>query len=370
MTTSIAAAKDLDLEALKLLSAQTGPCLTITLPERRPGAPEGVRSTVLRSFLRSAAATRQPAGFLEPLEELCEDPALEGGGPGLAIFRAPGFLACYQVPAEKERAVEASHFLLAPFVVEAHMPAELFALGLSVKRLRLFHCTRRQCQEVAWPEGVPASLEEAGQYDRGERSLENRSTAGVSTGDMRRVRFGTATDRDTSGAYLHDFFERVHRGLKPLLADRPLVVMGVRGETAAYQRVCGGSKVLAAEPGNIEYLPPAEIGWRAREALRRDYFERGARVLAEIREIPDRRRAAVAIAEVLRAAAQGRVHRLCVRAETELAGPWKSGTEDLVNAAVAETLRAGGEVFVVTQDRMPEQEPLAAQLRYSQGAGG
>lgn len=361
---SIAAVKDLDLEALKLLSGQTGPCLTIVLPERRPGAAEGDRRVVLRRLLKHPALAGQEPGLLQPLEDLCEKPGLENGGLGLAVFRAPGFLACYRVPAKTERAAAAGHFLLAPFVVDAHIPGDFFALGLNKKRMRLFHCSQYECREAPWPAGVPSSLEEAGQHDRSERDLENRSTAGVNVGDMRRVRFVTATDRDTSGAYLHDYFEQVHRGLKPVLAGRPLVVMGVREETAAYQRIAGDARVLAGEPGNIEYVPAAEVGRRAREAVRREYFARGERVFEEIRELPDRRRVATETHEVLRAAAQGRVHRLCVRAETEVSAPWEGYTEDLVNAALVETLRAGGEVFVLPTDRMPQAEPLAAQLRF------
>ena len=50
----------------------------------------------------------------------------------------------------------------------------------------------------------------------------------------------------------------------------------------------------------------------------------------------------------------------CARS-TEIAGP---GGEDLVNAAVVETLRAGGEVFMLPQDKMQAAHPLAAILRY------
>ena len=65
--------------------------------------------------------------------------------------------------------------------------------------------------------------------------------------------------------------------------------------------------------------------------------------------------------DVRLAAAAGRVHRLCVRIGTEIAGP---GGEDQINAAVVETIRNGGEVFMLQQDKMPVAHPLAAILRY------
>jgi hypothetical protein len=367
-TTIIATAKDLDLEGLKVMSTHTGPCITLVVPDRHPGAPEGARRNILRGLLKSVSeqlesgrlAPETPS-LLEPLEEMCEDSALDTGGQGLAIFRSPGFVACYRVSSKTERLSIANHFLLAPFVADALLPASLFVLGLSTKHLRLFRCSRHECQEIVLPEGVPKSIEAAGQFDRSERTLENRSTAGSSTGELRRVRFGTATDRDTSGAYLHDFFETVHRGLKPLLAGRPLVLMGVQEEIAAYRRIAGtGASVLADEPGNIEFLSPAEICTRAWKAARAENLTRGEQVLTELREMPNRRHVATEAQEVLRAA----VHRLCVRVETELIAPTESGNEDLVNAAIAETLRTSGEVSVLHQDCLPADQPLAAILRY------
>jgi len=74
---------------------------------------------------------------------------------------------------------------------------------------------------------------------------------------------------------------------------------------------------------------------------------------------------------VLRAAAQGRVHQLCARAETPLTGPMEpdldrvhAEAEDLVNAAIVETLRTGGEVFMLPQKSLNATQPLAAILRY------
>jgi len=65
------------------------------------------------------------------------------------------------------------------------------------------------------------------------------------------------------------------------------------------------------------------------------------------------------------------VHRLCLREGFEIHGRMvpeldsaHAATEDLVNAAVVETLRHGGEVFMLPKDQMPANHPLAAILRY------
>jgi hypothetical protein len=77
--------------------------------------------------------------------------------------------------------------------------------------------------------------------------------------------------------------------------------------------------------------------------------------------MPDRARTLADVPAVARAAGEGRVHRLCVCTGAEVAGP---DGEDLINAAVVETLRTGGEVFMLPQDKMALADPLAAILRY------
>ena len=71
--------------------------------------------------------------------------------------------------------------------------------------------------------------------------------------------------------------------------------------------------------------------------------------------MPDRSRTLSEVSAIVRTAEQGRVHRLCVRSDLEPG-------DDLINDAVVETLRAGGDVFVLPREKM--SAPLAAILRY------
>ena len=151
------------------------------------------------------------------------------------------------------------------------------------------------------------------------------------------------------------------RGLKATLDGKPLLLMGVHQEVVAYRRTAKHAHILMPDVlGNIDFLTTQEVAAHAADACRAHYQLLAERVFAEYLEMPDRVRTLAHVPAVLRAASEGRVHRLCVRAGAELAGPG----EDLVNAAIAETLRAGGEVFVVPQEKMQAAHPLAAILRY------
>lgn len=372
MTTSTLSATSgiLDSHAMKFLAGCRGPCITIIVPAHHPGAQEGSRRALVHALVRKAGEEMASSRFggrvtelLAPLEEIAEESDVEGGGAGFAIFRSAETTARYYLPGNPaEKIVVGDHFYLAPFVTDAFAPHEFFALGLSRKHLRLFRYVNGEAQEIALPASVPASLEAAGGFDQPDHNLSTGSYAGPSVGNMRGVHAGTLSDREALPEYVHHFFTLVDRGLKSTLAGKPLLLMGVQEELAAYRRVAKYAHILTSDwVGNTDFFSPVEVASRAAEAVRTHCNLLAERVLAEYREMPDRGRTAGDVSTVVRAAADGRVHRLCVRAQTEFPGPHG---EDLINTAILETLRAGGEVFVLPQDKMLAGEPLAAILRY------
>ena len=361
---------------MKFLAGCQGPCITIVVPAHHPGAQEGSRTALVHALVRTAgehlthgkrAGTVQVDELLAPLEEMARESGAEAGGAGFAIFRSPEYTARYYLPNTPgnhpvEELVIAGHFHLTPFVADAYAPHEFFVLGLSTKQLRLFHYVNGECRELPLPAGVPAGLDAAGGFDKPDHTLETRSASGPSTGTMRGIRVGTLSDREKFPEYLHHFFEIVDRELKPTLDGKPLLLMGVHEEATAYRRAAKYAHIMTVDClGSIDVLTLPDVAARAAKACREHHQLIGERVLAEFREMPDRTHTLADVSAVVRAAGEGRVHRLCVRAGAEVAGP---EGEDLINAAVVETLRAGGEVFMLPQDKMTPADPLAAILRY------
>jgi hypothetical protein len=94
--------------------------------------------------------------------------------------------------------------------------------------------------------------------------------------------------------------------------------------------------------------------------------------LKKYRDIPDRQRTCSGVHAALGAARSGRVHQLCIAEGADVKGPMpgpmphrgKYGDEDLANAAIVETLRHGGEIFLLPPDSMPPDTVAAAILRY------
>lgn len=354
----------LDKNALEELAAQQGPCLTLFLPAYLPGGSQAAQNVTAKALLKSAENRLEGEEFAQLrnglLDTLEHHSTPSPGGPGIAIFAAPGFQSSYYVHNLPEQVVAGSYFYLVPLLQQTCAHRELFVLTLSTKHLRLFHFDGEKCEQREFPAGVPSNLEEAGQFNRSESGLSSRKVLSASAGG---IHFGKIDEPKTGDAYVHDFFATVDRGLQPVIDGRPVLLLGVQEEIAAYRRASVYPELLLNGPGgNADSLRPDEIAALARQAAADDYNRRSLAVLDEYREMPDRHRTAHDIQEILRAAAEGRVHRLCVRESTS--DRVQAGSEDLVNAAAVETLRASGQVYAIPRDHMEPEESVAAILRY------
>ena len=361
--------------ALRDIASQEGPSITLLIPDHHPGAHEPSRAALVRGMARLAAEQvaaqkLDTANLLEPIEDYASALKTDEGGPGIALFRTASFLAALSVRGIRESSVTLSrHFNLSPLMAAASAPQEFYILGLSRKNLGFYHYLRGQCEAAQLPVGAPGNMESALAFDQPDHRLSNQSASGNSTGSMHAAPFGTTTERESAGDHLLHYFQLVDRGLKGFLKETPLLLAGVHEEVAAYRRASHNHHLLKTEiHGNIDFLTPAEIAERAAAAALAHYHQTGEAVLEKYREMPKRKLTRGTVRPALIAALAGRVHQLCVAEGAVVRGSLKRHggfeKEDLVNAAIVETLRHGGEVFMLPPSSMPEDTPVAAILRF------
>lgn len=367
--------------SLKSVCGAPGPFVTVFLPARHPGAADLPRTDRLRDLLRAAAMelkNRQYQGpvdkLLEPFEELVGSPSMHSGGGDSVIFGSPDGLWRFRLPTPaKERLVVATHPHITSLLPNLAAEREFYVLALSKKHLRLGHWRDGRCVEVPLPASAPTSLEQFGGFDQPDHDLENRSASGPSTGQMRGVHFGTSAERED--AYLDDYFRRVDREIGTFLGGAPLVLIGVGYELAAYRAVAKHPRVLEAAPESPEHLGWPELARRAQKAIMAGQDREAELALGYFRETTRRDHVLSGVREVLEAAYEGRVHKLLLAKDAEsedLLGPLYpmsqarlEGAQDLLNAAAVETIRSGGEVYVLDPALLGSAGPIAAVLRYS-----
>jgi hypothetical protein len=117
-----------------------------------------------------------------------------------------------------------------------------------------------------------------------------------------------------------------------------------------------------------------ERGWE----IMRPYFDQPrSEALVKLRALLGTGRASADTAEILSAAMAGKVEVLLADPHVAEWGMFdvtagkvrecdgaQTGSEDLVNLAIAETLLHGGNVFAAQQHELPTASPVAAILRY------
>lgn len=346
---------------LARVAAQAGPCLTVLVPDRHPGAPESPQRTQVRILVDAALHKTNDAAWASKVRAAVEDFSArsipEGGGAGFALYATAEGVQAYGAPGSAARAVVAGHPIVLPLLDAEASAKELWVLGLSTKHIQLHEYVGGTAQAVALPGSVPANLDAAGHFHVGGEPGQSNTPGGKGG-----VRFGTSGMRESAHDSIQHFCALIDRGLHTLLAGRPLLLMGVKEEIAAYRRVSHYDSLLHSEvDGSVDTLTPAQIATHAQRAALDEYRRMGAEVLGEFREMRDRARALDDAHSVLDAATNGRVHKVCLRAGTELLG---ANGEDVLNAIAVETLRKGGEVYLLPPTEMPVTQTVCAILRY------
>ena len=382
----VLALESLQVEKIHELIRSPGPCITLLLPPYRPGEQATPLPALLKSKLQEAMRLLTQAGItesvirdlLEPLAQLAADPdSLEGSHWGRAIFRSLNVFHQFAVTEFRKPLLQVGGcFEIRPILTELHSPSEFFLLRLSKKDVEVFRCAGLRAESLELPKGVPHTLEEALAFKPPDHDLENRSSAGNSTGAMRGVRFGTGSAKETQSTYLADFYKAVDRGVRQLLgpASVPLVLAGVDEDTVLYRMINKYPNLLArsihgSPGGSMEH----DILPQAYAIVQSDCAERAVCALQDSKERLAPARFSTGLSSILRAAVEGRVARLYIDAAARMSGAFEGtrkaglghwGEEDLLNIAAVETMLQGGLAFVLPTGRIPDGASIAAILRF------
>ena len=376
---------------LNLLAGRDGPCVSIYLPTHRAG--NGTQENLIRfkNLLRRAEQELEAEGvrpaearrLLEPATQL-QDEALfwREPGDGLAVFVAEEFLHAWRLPATfEELVVVGRRFHLKPLLPLLIGQGRYHLLALSLKRVRLFEGRRSGLRELPLPAGVPASLEEALQYDNPEKSIQFHTETSAMKGGRRAALYhGQGIGKEEEKNRILRFFWKVDAGLAPFSQrDRtPLVLAGVGYLQPIYREASSFPFIIdEGVEGNPDAMTIDELhrrSWAILEPRRENALEAASSLYLEARA---KGRALEDLPDVVRAAVGGRVDLLFVTLDHKVWGTLDSSTlsvvvherpepgdEDLLDRAALETLGKGGSVYAVPSEKLPGQTPIAALLRY------
>lgn len=256
-------------------------------------------------------------------------------------------------------------------------------LAISQGGIRLFEGTPSGLDEFDL-RNVPRDIQDALKFHVRERQqqVHTGSSAPGVRGKEATVFHAQAKGVDDSRKKNLDYYQKVDRGLHPLLEDSnaPLVLAGLEESLPVYRQANSYPYLLGQGIAvNPDGMTCRQLHDAAMKILR-PYFDRARRkAVAEFRSLSGSPRASDDVAEALRAAAEGKVDFFLGRPNAECKGRFDadsrrveihvtpgSGDEDLVNTFATETILNRGALYAVEEGL--GDSPVAAVLRYSAGS--
>jgi hypothetical protein len=373
-----------DLESL-WAPGQPGVRVSLFLPTHRYGDEIQTDPLLLKNLLGGVEEVLARRGLRRPdVERLLgparalqeESQAWQHMGDGLAIYLYDGAMTTFRVPITVPTcAVVGERYVVAPLLPLVATDEEFLLLAISQRTVRLFEGGRDRITELDLAE-VPSGPAEMLEIPGRTRPMARRGTsAGPGA-----VFYGAG--KEPAKEDVRQFLRQVSDRVGEYLDDRrlPLVLAGLPELLAAYREVNRYPHVLAeALEQNPDALSAQELHAAAWPIISRRHEAQTRSVLARLAELNGTGLASTDLQVVGNAAAEGRVATLLLTGaaircwEQASAAPVtvvELGTDpyaarcEAADRAVTDTLRAHGEVHVVSDGSLPGGADLAAIFRY------
>jgi hypothetical protein len=356
----------LDNEGIVALAGQQQwPALSIYLPTHRYSLETDEDRIRLRNLLRDASerlvadGMRAPEtdAFCEPVRAILEDGSFwRNVSDGLAIFISPQTDRAFRTDRPMpEQVVVGDRFYLRPLVSAYYGNHSFFALAIDMNGSRLFRGDQSNVEPLDLGD-APLSLNQALAYDEAEQNVHYPTHAGPHavgiTGGSGPFH-GHGGSKELAGEHRERFVRGVERAVAERLSNEsaPLVLLGVERLVAEYRlRNTYGYLSDAQVLGATDHLSPQQVHAVAIEALRPTFEAALSAELSELRELEGTSLASHDPAEIVAAAATGRVRKLFF---DESVGPF--GTLDRSTMAVDEVCAVSPRYL--REAREPESGP-------------
>ena len=380
----------LDRDRLAELAAdRDGLRVSLYMPTRRfgPGSQEA-DTTRLRNLLRDAEARlnaleikpSEVQAILAPVRALPDDrPFWLRSEEGLALLLAPGQMQVLRLPgAPDERVWVGDRYHLTPLLPFMDAGRRFWVLALSQKRVRLYEGGMAGLTETP-AAGIPESLSDALQWEEFEKTSLQFHTGTSGSGGRRPAVFHGTGEVDLKDEIVR-FFRGIDRGLREYLEDgsAPLVIAAVDyllplyREVNTYPRLTDGSVA-----GNPDSLGEAALHAQAWPIVKSVFDAERAALAARAAELWGSPRVTAEAERVLDAVRHGRVQDLLLAegahwwgtydedsGRVEVLAEPAADAGDLLDPAIADTLRHGGSVVALPRAEMPHGRDAVAMLRY------
>lgn len=362
-------------------------CISIFIPTHRAGQEvlEKKDALALKNQLKEVTHKLKDQGYserevdalLEPATELLEDTEFwRHQSDGLALFISDGFFKKFTLPLDFEAAHHiANSFHLVPLMPLLTGDGRYFILALGLEGVKLYEGTKYSISWIVVYDLTPARLEDRVGYDYEEKFLQFRTQQ---EGAGHAMFHGHGEGEADHKNEILRYFRAVDEGLMKILHDerQPLVLASLDYLVPIYREANNYNHLmdthLSGNPEDDDLMTLHDKAWEQVAP----HFERGRREKAgAYRQALGTGKASPDLRDILPAAMDGRVDALFLREgkdarglynqeerELELHDPERETSVSLFNLAAVETYLQGGDVFVVSEEEMPDDHSAVCAL--------
>ena len=372
-------------ELQKLATESNSPCISIYMPAEKAGA-ETRKNSILFKNLLSEAEEKVAEMFdkselresLQSAESYIENYDFwQHQDSGLAFFIDRSGVKYYRLPSSfEELVVVGQSFHLKPLLPVIANDSKFYLLALSQNEVRFFFGSHYSINEIKLPDNVPPSLAEALKYDDPEKQTQFHTGDAGGSPIYHGQGVGTTDNKDE----IKRFFNKVDDGLKAVLQEEntPLILAGVEFLLPIYHEANSYNNLLEKGViGNPENMSAEELHEQAWSIIEPLLISQRKEAIDQYYNLSGTGEATQKLEEIVPAAVNGQIDTLFVRANTQKWGKFEQqenkvivyseaedSTVDLLDLAATNAFFQGGKIYVMDEDKMPEDTLMMAILRY------
>ncbi|HEX7060848.1 MAG TPA: hypothetical protein VF200_02705 [Woeseiaceae bacterium] len=382
-------AADISRELVESLAAHTGdgPLLSLYLPTTLKVEQRQKNEIRLKNLLKEARTRLEALGMAATDADLLTKAVTNASldkemwkehGEGFAVFAGRGFLEHVALPFRvRELAVVNFRFHLKPLLEALSRRRRFWLLALSQKDVRLYVGDERTVSDVDVGPDVPRRLTDVTGGQPAGKQLRYHST---SRGGDTSVYHGMGAGKDDVEPEQEQFVRAVADGLERFWKadEAPLITAGDNPLLAMYRRLSDcAERILGEVEGNVEDLDRQALHAKAWPIVEGELERQRAETLARLDQSDAQTPVSRELADIVRAARDGRVDTLFVAMDRECWGRWDDGErsiesherplpgdDDLLDRAAVESWLKGAAVHAVPAAEIPGGGMAIAGLRY------
>ncbi len=363
-------------------------CVSLYMPSHRSGRSTEQDPIRFKNLMRQAQERLLAKGMSSgQVQDVLKDPQrlLQNQrfwryqSDGLVVFFSEDLFQFFRLPIEfAELVVVSDRFHVKPLLPLLTSDGTFHILAISQNQLRLLEGTRHTVDEIDL-ENVPQNLSDTFPDGFPEKQLQFHTGTPSGSGSRAAVFHGHDIGNEIKSRVRH-WFRMVDKHIRSMLADgsSPLVLAGVDSLFPLYKEVNTYPHLMdEGIPGNPEGMKPEDLhqqAWAIVESLFNKEREAG---FARYRQLAGTGQTTTNVTEAVLAAHHGRIDVLFVAVGVQVWGRFdpeqdrvdmhessEPGDEDLLDLTAIQTLINGGMLYAVSPGEVPDQELLAAILRF------